>query len=158
MFDVLASACKKVARDFDASTLSASDAASAIEELGAIRRAVDAVIGQVAKRAQETDAHLRRGKRNAAALVADALGTTTGEANTAIRTATELEDLPVLSAAVRNGKLSTLQAKLIAAAATINPAKEAELVEVAALGLTPLKDACVKARAEAEDPDERRAR
>src|SRR4051812_8156068 len=106
MFDVLAAATKKIARDFDPSLLSASEAADAMEELTSIRRVVDGLIGQVAKRVQETDAHLRRGDRSASAFAARALGTTTSEVNAAIKTASQLEELPASAAAVRRGQLS----------------------------------------------------
>ncbi len=47
---------------------------------------------------------------------------------------------------------------MIAIAATTNPGAEADLFRVAADGLVPLQDACVKARAAVEDPAGRRAR
>src|SRR3954452_23079739 len=100
MFDILASACKKIAHDLDASSLSGSEANRAIEELGAIRRTVDAMIGQVAKRIEESGAHELKGARSATASVARALGTTTSEVNAAIKTATQLEELPATAKAV----------------------------------------------------------
>ena len=53
------------------------------------------------------------------------------------------------------GRLSAGQAKMIAATATENPEAEAELLAAAELGLVPLRDACIAARARVEDPGRR---
>jgi hypothetical protein len=66
--------------------------------------------------------------------------------------------LPTTAAALRAGRLSSKEATLIADAATINPAEEQHLLGVAKLGLVRLRDACVEARAAAEDPKQRHAR
>jgi len=47
---------------------------------------------------------------------------------------------------------------MIAQAATENPDAEAELLAAAELGLVPLRDACIAARARVDDPDVRRKR
>jgi hypothetical protein len=69
-----------------------------------------------------------------------------------------LEQLPETAAAVQEGRLSARQAELVADAATRNPGAEAALLEAAGGGMVPLKDACVRARADAEDSDARAAR
>jgi hypothetical protein len=83
------------------------------------------------------------------------LGVPTGEVRSAIETAEGVEELPAVDAAVRAGELSALQARLIAGAANVNPDAQAELLRTAKLGLVPLKDACVNARAAVEKPKER---
>jgi hypothetical protein len=75
-----------------------------------------------------------------------------------ISTAKKLEKLPAIDAAVRAGRLSARQAELVADAAARHPEAEAALLAAAAEGMVPLKDACVRARADAEDRDARAAR
>ena len=86
------------------------------------------------------------------------MGVTRGEARAAIETAKKLEHLPATDRAVSEGRLSAVEAQLIAAAATKNPAAEQELLAVAEQGLVPLRDACVLARAAVEDQTERARR
>jgi hypothetical protein len=148
-------ALEGVAREFDASDLAGDDARRAVEVLGAIRNVTDALLAKAAKRVQD-----RTGKSepDAVTVIAQCLGVTPGEVRTAIGTAAQLEQLPATDAAVRAGKLSPGQAKMIAQAASENPDAEGELLAAAELGLVPLKDACIAARARAEDPDARRKR
>ena len=75
-----------------------------------------------------------------------------------IATATKLDALPATDAAVRAGVLSVRQAEMVAGAARVNPAAEAGLLAAAREGMVPLRDACVRARAEAEDPAARSER
>jgi hypothetical protein len=63
--------------------------------------------------------------------------------------------LPEVDAAVRDGRLSALQTKMIAGAAAENPAASSRLLDAAGEGHTKLRDACIAARAEVEDPAER---
>jgi len=86
------------------------------------------------------------------------LHVSTGEVRAAVETAELLAEFPETDAAVRRGELSAREAQLIAGAAIVNPDAESQLLEVAAQGLVPLKDACVNARAAVEKPKERRDR
>lgn len=104
----------------------------------------------IAKAAQAVADSATHG-RDGAETVALALGTTRSEARSLIATAKKLAALPVTDAAVRAGELSAREAQMIADAATLNPAAEAEMLAAAAFGLVPLKDACIKARAAVED-------
>jgi len=140
---------KSVALEFDACALSPEAATRVIDQLGAIRRAVDGMLGKAAKRVAETSAD------NGCAAVGQLLGTGTGEVRSAVDTAKKLEELPATDAAVRAGQLSSKEATLIADAATLNPAAEEELLRAAKHGLVPLRDACVAARAAVENPKER---
>src|SRR3954447_8627185 len=119
------------AREFDASTLTGDDARRAVDELGVIRRLTDAMLAKAAKRVAD-----RTGKAepDAAATVARSLGVTPGEVRAAIGTAAQLEQLPATDRAVRAGRLSAGQAKLIADAATRNRDAEPELLAAAELG------------------------
>jgi hypothetical protein len=129
-----------------------------VDELGAIRRVVDGMLAMTAKRVAETSAHAANGDRNAATTVARVLGVGAGEVRSAIDTAEKLEHLPLTDAAVRAGKLSAHEARMIAGAATVNPEAERALLVAAEHGLVPLQDACIAARARVEVPEERAQR
>jgi hypothetical protein len=145
-------------RDYDARELSGDGAVRAMEDLGAIRHVIDGMLARTAKQVADTDVHLRRGERSAPAFVARSLGMSVGEVRSAIDTAEKLDALPATDARVRAGKLSSKQAEMIADAASANPDAESALLAAAAQGLAPLKDACVKAKASAEEPGERARR
>jgi hypothetical protein len=161
MFDTLTTTRKALeclAFEFEPRTLTGEQAVRAVTELGVIRRLVDGMLGGAAKRVDETSAYSASGARDAAHLYAHEVGLDASEARRAITTAKRLERLPETAAAVHDGRLSARQAELVADAATRNPSAEASLLEAAGEGMVPLKDACVRARAEAEDPDARAAR
>ena len=147
-----------IALGFDASALAGDEALRVVDELGAIRRVVDGMLAKTAKGVADTSAHAATGDRNAAAAVARSLGVGAGEVRSFMGTATKLEQLPATDAAVRTGKLSSLEARMIADAATVNPQAEQELLDAAQRGLVPLKDACIAARARTEAPKERAQR
>src|SRR4051812_13916290 len=102
-------AVDEVARAFDGWALSGSESVRVVEELGAIRRQVDGMLGKAAKRMEDTAAHSRHGERDAASFAARKIGVPPGEVKRAISTAKQLEDLPSVDAAVRDGKLSARQ-------------------------------------------------
>ncbi len=163
MFDTLTATrtdIEKVAREFEPRLLAGEDAVRLVRELGAIRCLVDGILGKAAHRVEDTSAHRRNGEndRDAAHLVGRALGTDSSEARRAIRTAKKVEKLPDTDAAVRAGLLSARQAELIADAATANPAAEQKLLAAAEEGMVALKEACINAHAEAEDPTKRSER
>ena len=154
-FAIARDALEGVAREFDASTMTGDDTRRAVDELGVIRRLAEALLAKTAKRVAERTA---KSEPNAAAAVARSLGVTPGEVRAAIGTAAQLERLPATDAAVRAGRLSPGQAKMIADTASKNPAAAPELLAAAELGLVPLRDACIAARARVEDPGARRKR
>lgn len=161
MFDLVADVRSRLAvlaRDFDPEQLSGDEAVRLAGELGRVRAIVDGLAAKTGKRIEDTRAFARRGDRNAAQTVARALGIGTGEARRTIATAVRLEALPATDAAVRSGMLSARQAELIAEAASYNPAAEATLLARASEGMVPLRDACLVARVDVEDPDERARR
>ncbi len=147
--DTARSTLNSIALEFDATGLTPEAAVRVVDQLGAIRRVVDGMLGQVAKRVAETTPN------NGCGAVARLLGVATVEVRTAVETATKLEELPDAEAAVRAGRLSSKEATLIADAATLNPAAEQRLLGAAKQGLVPLRDECVKARAEVEEPKAR---
>lgn len=151
------SALEAAARSFDASC-SGREAVELMEELGTITCLADGVTGRIAKRVADTQAHVRHGDRSAAEFCARVAGVGTGAVKRAIDSATKLESLPETQAAVREGRLSARQAEMIANVAVHDPSAQAELIERAADGLTPLNDACVEARARVEDSTARSKR
>ena len=163
MFSTLTStraALETLALEFEPRTLTGEQAVRVVTELGAIRRLVDGMLGKAANRVDETSAHTRNGgsDRDAAQLVSRSVGADASEARRVISTAKKLERLPETDAAVRAGRLSARQAELVADAAIANPGAERDLLAAAGEGMVPLKDACVKARAHAEDATARAAR
>jgi Domain of unknown function (DUF222) len=119
-----------IARDFDPLLLTGDDARAVVAELGVIRRLTDALLAKAAKRVQDRTS---KSQEDAAAVMARTLGVKPGEVRSAIGTAAQLENFPATDA-------------------------EAELLAAAELGLVPLRDACIAARAAVEDPDARRKR
>ena len=81
-----------------------------------------------------------------------------GEARSIVETARRLDDLSATADAMRRGALSSKEAQMIAEVGVLNPAAEKRLLEAADKGMVPLRDACVAARAEVEDQDERSRR
>ncbi len=152
--DSARSMLNSVALDLDAGALSPEAAVRFVDQLGAIRRVVDGMLGKVAKRVAET----HTGAADAASSVARVLGVSAHEVRGSIATATRLEALPATDRAVREGRLSAVEAQLISGAAKRNPDAEAHLLETATRGLVPLRDACVAARAAVEDPEARARR
>jgi hypothetical protein len=148
----------RFAAAFDAAACSGAEAVELVTELSAVRRLVEGLLARALARVDATAAHSHGNDRDAAALGARLLGVPVGEARSMLQTGARLRELPALDAAVRSGTVSARQAGMIADAARANPGAETELVAVAAQGMVPLQDACVRARAEAEDPEARAAR
>ena len=161
MFDSLIAtraALERLASGFEPGTLTGDQAVRVVTELGVIHRLTEGMLAQAAKRVADTAAHTSSGDRDAAQFYARAVGVDASEARRAITTAKRLEQLPETEAAVREGRLSARQAELVADAATRNPGAERELLAAADEGMVPLKDACVIARAHAEDATARAVR
>ncbi len=151
------SALETVAREFDASC-SGREAVKLMERLGTVHRLADAVTAKVAKRIADTDAHVPHGDRSAAELCARLVGVGFGDARRVIENAHRLEDLPVVDAAFREGRLSAQEAMLISSTAVHDPQLQDELLGAAGEGLGPLRQACVSALARSEDSDHRSKR
>src|SRR4051794_18744026 len=118
MFASLLDQVERSAWALDPESMSASEARESMKELGRITRLLGGVVAKVAKRVEETCAHTESGERSAASFVARELGESVGAAQSAIDTAEKLEGLPAVDDAVREGKLSSRQAEMIAKAAS----------------------------------------
>ena len=158
MFSCVRTPVEALARDFDASQLTAGQAVAALRELASIRNVLDGLIGRVGVQVEESGAYKMRGERSAAAFVARELGEHAGVVRELLDTAAKVRSLPDVDSAVRDGRLSARQTKLIAGAAAVNPAATERLLDAADEGLENLKKECIAARAEVEDPKERPAR
>lgn len=143
---------------FDASLLSAADAAAAVDAAGALERMAAAVKGLAAVRVADAGLWREAGARTAAHQLARTTGTSVGQAADAIETARRLERLPAVSTAARSGVLSVQQASAVADAAAADPTAEGRLVEMATTAsLAELPDGCGRTKADAEpDPETRR--
>ena len=154
------SALEVAARDFDPSACSGAGS----DRSGRGDRArsgglIDGMLAKAAKRVEDTAAYTYEGiDRNAAELCARVTGVSSGEAKRAIEVAAKLESLPATDAAVRAGTLSARATDLIVAAASEDPTVERELIQAAAKGMVPLRDAVIAARARREDEAERAKR
>jgi hypothetical protein len=158
MFSCVRTPVEALSRDFDASPLTAGQAVAALRELALIRNAIDGLIGRVGVQIEESGAHKMRGERSAAAFVARELGEQVGQVRGMLAAAAQVRLLPAVDAAVRDGRLSARQTKMIAGAAAMNPEATQKLLDAAEDGLVNLKDAVIAARAEVEDAAERPAR
>jgi len=147
-----------LARDFDASALTPSQAVAALRELSAIRNVIDGLISAVGVQIEESGAHKMRGERSAAAFVARELGERVGEVREMLDAAANVRLLPAVDDAVRDGQLSARQMKMVAGAAAVNPDATERLLKAAPYGMQTLRDECINARAEVENPAERPAR
>jgi hypothetical protein len=96
--------------------------------------------------------------RAAAQALARSAGTSLGEARRAIEAGQAMADQPEVAAAARAGELSRAQAALVSGAAGANPGATERLLGTARNGsLGELADQAGRARAAAEDLDQRRA-
>jgi len=155
MFSCVASPVEALSRDFDASRLTASQAVAALRELAAIRNVIDGLISAVGAQIEESGAHKMRGERNAAAFVARELGERVGDVREMLDASSKVRLLPAVDAAVRDGKLSARRTKMIAGVAAVNPDATERLLQAASDGMQTLRDECINARAEVEDPGDR---
>ena len=146
------------AETFEWATLDTRASVRMMGEFATIKRLVDGLIAQAARRAHETDAHAATADRSGIALAARLAGVEAGQMKSAVETAQKLDGLAVTAAAVKAGKLSAREAELIASAAEVDPRAEAMLLAKAGEGLVKLKDECQRVRARAEDATARRTR
>lgn len=145
-----------VATDVDPDCVSGEDAGLMIEDVVKVERAAAAIRLGLTRRAAECMTWRQEGHRSAADWLAQKTKTSVGEAISTLETARRLPDLPATTQALRQGSLSVPQVREIAAAASIDPASEADLIEMA--GYLSLKGLQYRARlikANATDEAER---
>ncbi len=115
----------------DPDTFTGTDARLVFEELARIEKLAAAAKVLFARRVAETGAWKGDGDRDEAHWLARMTGCSLGAAIAQLKTAERLEDLPAAKEAFRAGDLSETQARHIADAATVDPTKERELVDLA---------------------------
>lgn len=151
---------------FDAALVPPARLGEVLSDAGAIERMASTVSALVAARLArgplEAGGSGQRGRagsaRAAAGALAQATGTTLGEARRALEAGQALSTLPELDAAARAGELSRAQAVLVSGAAQANPGATAVLLEAARTGsLAELATEAARARAAATDLEGRRA-
>jgi hypothetical protein len=106
-------------------------------------------------RAAQCNAHRSSGHRSPAEWLASVTGASVGEAADLLKVGEALSEQPRLEEALREGRLTPTRARLISAAARVNPRHEADLVEGAESDtFRQLKDRCLRARAQGRSAEE----
>src|SRR5262249_10349609 len=123
---------RRMMSGFDAQLLSARDAKDLLVAFGEMERLCAAGKMLAAARVAHTSAWTESGHRSAAEWLASETGTTIASARGVLETATRIEKLPAVEDAVRAGKLSETQAREVAAAASVDPHAEEQLLASAA--------------------------
>jgi hypothetical protein len=102
----------------------------------------------LARRVEDAGAWKREGFRSPAEHLANVAGTSVNAARRQLETSKQIEALPATADAVRAGRLSAPKAEAIAAAATVAPDAEAELLHYASRApLSQLRDECLRTKA-----------
>ena len=144
----LADQLRTVLADLDPERLSGADASKLLQAFTDLEKL--AIGGKLltARRIESSNVWRTNGHRSAASHIAEASGTGIGPAINTLQTARQLGELPTAEEAVRKGRLSEVQAKEIAGAATLLPEAEGQLVESAVKEpLNVLKLRCRRAKA-----------
>jgi hypothetical protein len=135
------------------------DASRLVGELAEIERLAATGKALLAARVADSGTLRARGERSAARWLADVSGSSVGDAASALAAAQRLPKLPHTDEALRDGRISAVQARHISDGAANDPSVEDELLAVAQSGsLNELRDAARKKRAEGEDEKARYAR
>ncbi len=139
----------------EAERYSGDDSVTLVTFFTRMERLCGAAKALAARRVEEARSHLRSGHRSTAELLAARTGDSLGEAKDLLRLGGHLSDQPTLDQALRDGRLSRRRAALVAEAARVNPAQEAELVEGATHDSEArFKERCLRAKAQGRTPEE----
>jgi hypothetical protein len=120
-----------LAKDFDPDTFTVAEAADAIATLSAIEKSAAGMRILLARRIDNESLWGEGGERSAADWLAKQTGQSTRDAARDLECSRRLQALPSAQDAVRNGELSSDQAKAVAEGATADPACEDELLDTA---------------------------
>lgn len=123
-----------VARTLDPDTLTVDQAAQAIQLLAAIEKAAAGLRLLLARRVDNASLFGQTGERSAAEWLAKQTGQSTRDAEEDLACSKRLRELPDAQDAVRNGELSSDQAKAVADGAVADPAAERDLLDTARQG------------------------
>ncbi|HMK62119.1 MAG TPA: DUF222 domain-containing protein, partial [Acidimicrobiales bacterium] len=135
---------RAVVAEVDPEQVTGGDASLILERLVKIERAVAAGRLGFAGRSAQCMTWRQEGHRSAADWLAQKTKSSVSEAISTLETAKSLPDLPTTMEAFRQGSLSMPQVREIAAAATVDPSSEKDLLEAA--GYLSLKGLQYRAR------------
>ncbi|MGI8425775.1 MAG: DUF222 domain-containing protein [Actinomycetota bacterium] len=120
------------------------------ERFDKLGRLIDAGKTLTTRQVERTGVWQNDGDRSAAHWVARKSGMSVGNAIGFVDTAKKLADLPATEQAIREGKLSGVQAREIASAASASPSSEKDLLDAAKTeGVKVLQGRCAKVKAAA---------
>jgi hypothetical protein len=137
--------------------ISGDEAISLLNELGHTRRVLDFVIAAATGRVHETEAHRGRGDRSAAESCAKALRSSAHAGHITLNAGRALQH-DEIRAAFSTGEITTDAAALIGQTLQHAPDSLEVLLAAARRSQHELTETCIKARAETEDPIQRRQR
>jgi hypothetical protein len=115
----------------DWSTVAGADAAALLTSGAKLARIANAVCTHAGRRVEETAAYSSAGERDARSFVARTCGVDPTTAAAQLTVGRQLAELDVADAAFRNGELSIQQASHVARGGSADPARQAELVDLA---------------------------
>lgn len=143
----------------DVETLDPEEAAGLVGRLVEVEQLAAAGRVLATRALEHSEVWRREGFRSAAAWMAAQAGTPVGPAIATMEMARLLDDLPLVAAAFRAGRLSEAQAREIVDAATECPDAEQQLVDAAEkLSLGDLREECRRVKAAAMVDEEERYR
>ncbi len=109
----------------------------------------------VAQRAVRGNAHLTTGHRTPEEWLSSITGASKGEAKDLLKLGVALESQPTVEDALRAGRLTSQQAKLVSDAVKVNPGREDDLVKGAETDTAgQLKDRCLRAKSEGRSKED----
>ncbi len=130
----MATGLRSILREFEPECITAGQATEVLETAAEVERLAGSVKLLCASRAAQSTRWATEGHRSAASWMAEKTKGTFGEAISTIETAERLTELPATAEALKNGELSSAQAKEVASAAGSDHRAEQELLRVAAEG------------------------
>jgi Domain of unknown function (DUF222) len=144
----LANEIRAVLADLEPERLSGSDAAKLLDAFTDLEKLAAGGKLLTARRVETSNVWRTKGHRSAASHIAEVSGTGIGPAINMLQAARQLTALPTAEEAVRKGRLSEIQVKEIAGAASVVPEAEGDLVKAAVQQpLNVLKLRCRRAKA-----------
>jgi hypothetical protein len=150
-----AAALRSALAEFDPAVVTGDDAALIAEQLAVTEKACAGARARAAVRAAACHSHERRGFPDAAEWLARAAGSSRGEAQAAMATASAVPPSSPTGAAWAAGEVSLRQAQVIARTEAECPGAEDELLEMAMRSsLAALEDEGRRRRLAAADPEE----
>jgi len=145
--------------EFDPDLLTGQGAADLVGVLAEGERAILAAKAFSARKVERSKIFKRHGHSDAAKWLATETGESTSDAAKLLATVRQMEDLPEVQEAFKNGKLSGAKARQVAGAATVDPSKEKDLLDAAERQtLSELRETCDRVRRQADSEKDEASR